>query len=106
MRSLKGNLRRGTAFFERDVINFCLFPLILILFSGFSFFLGGYNCIKNTLRTYKNVNSASLQVKPVIFPECGLDYHDYTPCTDPKVSNKLTDISIWLDSQFLSSFLV
>ncbi|KAH7835810.1 hypothetical protein Vadar_030082 [Vaccinium darrowii] len=31
-----------------------------------------------------NSGSGLIQVKQISFPQCGADYQDYTPCTDPK----------------------
>ncbi|KAJ8513517.1 hypothetical protein OPV22_003951 [Ensete ventricosum] len=36
------------------------------------------------VQSSKETAVASLQIKAVEFPECGTDYQDYTPCTDPK----------------------
>lgn len=67
-----------------------------IALCGFSFYLGGIFCsgkdgvvvntIQKTLDSPKQ-SSGSLQIKPISFPECSIDYQDYTPCTDPKVLN-------------------
>ncbi|KAL2348817.1 hypothetical protein Fmac_002817 [Flemingia macrophylla] len=64
-----------------------------IALCGFSFYLGGVFCsgkdgvvvntIQKTLESPKQT-SGSLQIKPISFPECGIDFQDYTPCTDPK----------------------
>jgi len=72
------------------------FAVTLIALCGLSFYLGGIFCsgkdavvantIKNTLDTPKQT-SGSLVMRPISFPECSLDYQDYTPCTDPKVLN-------------------
>ena len=69
------------------------FAVTLIALCGLSFYLGGIFCsgkdavvantIKNTLDTPKQT-SGSLVMRPISFPECSLDYQDYTPCTDPK----------------------
>ena len=74
--------------------------LTFVVLCGFSFYLGGIYCSeKNKFTTTKvEVSSAQsrkdtaispLQIKPLAFPECGIDYQDYTPCTDPKVVNVL-----------------
>lgn len=75
--------------------------LICIVLCGFSFYLGGIFCsdknrllikgITGDVHSSKDATLASLQAKPVVFPECSSDYQDYTPCTDPKVYS--TDIS-------------
>lgn len=33
----------------------------------------------------KSASISSLQIKSISFPECSVDYQDYTPCTDPRV---------------------
>ncbi|KAG9157075.1 hypothetical protein Leryth_009117 [Lithospermum erythrorhizon] len=67
--------------------------LMFVVLCGFSFYLGGIFCsedISQTINTSKVENSpkstggSSLQVKGVSFPECGVEFQDYTPCTDPK----------------------
>lgn len=73
-----------------------LVPLMVIIFSGFSFYLGGIyyselNRIimkdeRSKVLSSEETTVASLHVKSVVFPECSIDYQDYTPCTDPKVS--------------------
>ncbi|KAI3961539.1 hypothetical protein MKX01_001275 [Papaver californicum] len=69
--------------------------LMFLVLCGFSFYLGGIFCnnkdklvIEEVERqdktSPKDVISSPLQIKPVSFPECGSDYQDYTPCTDPR----------------------
>lgn len=72
--------------------------LIIVLLCGLSFYLGGVFCPENKIaakditeivtkssETVKQVSTAApLQIKSVSFPECGSDYQDYTPCTDPR----------------------
>lgn len=72
---------------------------MFIVLCGFSFYLGGIYCPKKNLlstkvtvdapaqlaESRKETTVAPLQIKPIAFPECGIDYQDYTPCTDPKV---------------------
>ncbi|XP_057521826.1 probable methyltransferase PMT21 isoform X2 [Amaranthus tricolor] len=70
---------------------------IIILLCGISFYLGGVLIpIKNTIdakditdvitKTEHKTKSvvAPLKMKSIFFPECGVDYQDYTPCTDPR----------------------
>lgn len=79
---------------------FKVFPatLLVIVLCGFSFYLGGIFCSeKNNLegKTVQDVSKAvpspkesainPLQIKPITFQECSIDYQDYTPCTDPRV---------------------
>lgn len=73
---------------------------IIILLCGISFYLGGvFIPIKNTIDAkditdvitktdYKTKSVvAPLKMKSISFPECGIDYQDYTPCTDPRVNH-------------------
>lgn len=71
---------------------------IIFLLCGISFYLGGvFNPLKDNIDT-KDITSvftkteqkqqttsavAPLQIKSVSFSECGIEYQDYTPCTDP-----------------------
>ncbi|KAK4252654.1 hypothetical protein QN277_014399 [Acacia crassicarpa] len=69
---------------------------ILVLLCGLSFYLGGLYCsnskdsiFTNTIQkaimnSPKESSVAPLQIRPITFPECTIDTHDYTPCTDPK----------------------
>ncbi|KAL8141729.1 hypothetical protein V2J09_014761 [Rumex salicifolius] len=71
------------------IISICL---ILAALCGFSFYLGGIFCSQKdhdkdssiTATESKDSLVAPLMIKAVSFPECSLDYQDYTPCTDPK----------------------
>lgn len=72
---------------------------IVILLCGFSFYLGGIFCSEKNIIEEQNVQVskaattgspkepavAPIKIKAVSFPECSIDYQDYTPCTDPKV---------------------
>ncbi|XP_074264633.1 putative methyltransferase PMT21 [Silene latifolia] len=71
--------------------------LIVVLLCGLSFYLGGVYCPDKNLVGAKDITdvvtksvtkigsgAVSLQIKSFSFPECGVDYQDYTPCTDPK----------------------
>ncbi|KAI3904382.1 hypothetical protein MKW98_014562 [Papaver atlanticum] len=69
--------------------------LMFLVLCGFSFYLGGIFChnkdklvieeVERPAKTSpKDVIASPLQIKPVSFPECGSDYQDYTPCTDPR----------------------
>ncbi|EPS73062.1 hypothetical protein M569_01690 [Genlisea aurea] len=64
--------------------------ITLVVLCGLSFYLGGTFCRdeknkQSTQQLTKTVDKKTLplQIKPVAFPECGPDYQDYTPCTDP-----------------------
>lgn len=72
--------------------------LLIIVLCGFSFYLGGIFCSeKNNLddQTVPDVSKAVTspkeaaanpnKIKSAAFPECSIDYQDYTPCTDPNV---------------------
>ncbi|CAN6461325.1 unnamed protein product [Victoria cruziana] len=71
--------------------------VVVLLLCALSFYLGGIFCSGNpkllekqvvvvpqTGQTPEKVAVTSPQLKSVVFPECGIDYQDYTPCTDPK----------------------
>ncbi|KAH0456205.1 hypothetical protein IEQ34_014112 [Dendrobium chrysotoxum] len=67
--------------------------VMFILVCGFSFYLGGiYYSGKNSFfskvsistTSQKDIVVAPFRVKPIAFPDCGTDFQDYTPCTDPK----------------------
>lgn len=69
--------------------------IMFVVLCGFSFYLGGIFCSEKEVFVAKDVkkfespkesDAAPLQMKSVAFPECGIDYQDYTPCTDPKVN--------------------
>lgn len=70
--------------------------IMAVVLCGFSFYLGGIFCSENnkfiTISTQKAAESSKksavtpLKVKSNSFHECSIDYQDYTPCTDPKVS--------------------
>lgn len=75
-------------------------PMAIMFFvlCGFSFYLGGIFCteknrfdnndakdVAKAVQSSKEVGVGSLQMKSVNFPECSIDYQDYTPCTNPKV---------------------
>ncbi|KAL5099849.1 hypothetical protein RYX36_004176 [Vicia faba] len=69
--------------------------ITVIVLCGLSFYLGGIfksadgdgvgviSAIQKSLDS-SSQSSGTLQIKPINFPECGNDYQDYTPCTDPK----------------------
>ncbi|XP_073042762.1 probable methyltransferase PMT20 isoform X1 [Primulina eburnea] len=68
--------------------------IMFIALCGFSFYLGGIFCsekdryvakdISKSVETSKETTGGSLQIKAATFPECGPEFQDYTPCTDPK----------------------
>ncbi|KAL1834359.1 hypothetical protein ACET3Z_004010 [Daucus carota] len=68
--------------------------VLLVVLCGFSFYLGKIYCpekdrivandVAKAVPSSKAVVPVSMQVKSVSFPDCGVDYQDYTPCTDPK----------------------
>ncbi|KAE8727759.1 putative methyltransferase PMT21 [Hibiscus syriacus] len=78
---------------------FKIVPATLLVFTlcGLSFYLGGIFNSENNIFEGKIVQELSkavsspkesavkpLQIKSVSFPECSIDYQDYTPCTDPR----------------------
>ncbi|KAJ6812202.1 putative methyltransferase PMT21 [Iris pallida] len=68
--------------------------LMFVILCGLSFYLGGIFCSEKlgfskklavpAAQSQKDTSVAPLQTKAIAFPECGIDYQDYTPCTDPK----------------------
>lgn len=68
--------------------------LMFIVLCGLSFYLGGiYSFEKNSFlskvsmaafMTRRETAVASLHIEPIAFPDCGISFQDYTPCTDPK----------------------
>jgi len=94
---MKGNNGKGASGSSSKV------PIILFFFvlCAFSFYLGGVYCSDKTRRIVKSEmrderpqptthvqtdiyltgNAGAQTIKP--FPECTIDYQDYTPCTDP-----------------------
>lgn len=76
--------------------------LLLVVLCSLSFYLGGIFCSeKHKFVAKKDVKEAAVPVKAgpapkettvaplslkfVEFPECSIEYQDYTPCTDPRV---------------------
>lgn len=70
--------------------------IMFVVLCGFSFYLGGLFCsekerfvtkeVEKVVQFPKESSATPLQIKSVAFPECGVEYQDYTPCTDPRVS--------------------
>jgi len=71
--------------------------IMFIVLCGLSFYLGGIFCSEKDIFLTKDItksiespkrtadaSSGPLQVKSVAFPECSIEFQDYTPCTDPK----------------------
>lgn len=71
--------------------------VILVVLCGISFYLGGvfysgkqsllnnnHNDVSNEVESLEVTAGGSLQNADTSFPECSLDFQDYTPCTDPK----------------------
>ncbi|GAB2273289.1 Probable methyltransferase PMT21 [Dionaea muscipula] len=73
--------------------------LLLMVLCGISFYLGGIvlcpektNLVaQNVVRTIAKEEEstddlivAPLRIKSISFPECSIEYQDYTPCTDPR----------------------
>lgn len=69
--------------------------VVVVVLCGFSFYVGIIFCSEKdrfvpfssqkSLESLKESSTGSLQVKYASFPECSIDYQDYTPCTDPRV---------------------
>lgn len=63
--------------------------IMFVLLCGLSFYLGGIFCSEKERyeveEVTKALESAKNSSEPIDFPECSIDYQDYTPCTDPKV---------------------
>ncbi|KAF7138398.1 hypothetical protein RHSIM_Rhsim07G0138600 [Rhododendron simsii] len=70
---------------------------MFVVLCGLSFYLGGIFCSEKDRFLTKDItkeivspkrtadaSSGPLQVESVAFPECSIDFQDYTPCTDPK----------------------
>lgn len=71
---------------------------MFVVLCGLSFYLGGIFCSEKDRFLTKDItkeivspkrtadaSSGPLHVESVAFPECSIDFQDYTPCTDPKV---------------------
>ncbi|KAJ8773956.1 hypothetical protein K2173_009387 [Erythroxylum novogranatense] len=69
--------------------------ILVVALCGFSFYLGGIFCSNRNIVEVENVKDVKksvqtskdgtpLQTKSTAFPECTIDYQDYTPCTDPR----------------------
>lgn len=81
--------------------------IMFIVLCGFSFYLGGIFCSEKDRYVTKNVEDivesspkatatlSPLQTKDVTFTDCGIEYQDYTPCTDPKVVIFLVSIRFY-----------
>ena len=69
--------------------------IMFLVLCGFSFYLGGIFCSKKDTFVTTNIHKsdessedsavAPVHIRSANFPECSIDYQDYTPCTDPKV---------------------
>lgn len=68
--------------------------VMLVMLCGFSFYLGRNFCendrfdaddVTKAVESSRETVAGPLQTKSISFPECSIDYQDYTPCTDPKV---------------------
>lgn len=73
--------------------------ILLVVFCGFSFYLGGIFCsdkdkivaneVAKAVHSIEDSTAGPIQAKHVSFSECSSDYQDYTPCTDPRVISYL-----------------
>lgn len=69
--------------------------VVFVVLCGVSFYMGVIFCSEkdrfvsissqNSLESPKESSISPLQIKDISFPECSIDYQDYTPCTDPRV---------------------
>lgn len=72
--------------------------IIFVVLCGLSFYMGLIfgsekdrlvstisTLSQKSLESPKASSISSLQIKSISFPECSIDYQDYTPCTDPRV---------------------
>ncbi|XP_051129627.1 probable methyltransferase PMT20 [Andrographis paniculata] len=90
------NPKDGRSNSSQQERNFRAAPMavMFILLCSLSFYLGGMFCsekdilvardISKGIGTSKGITTSPLQIREVTFPECGPEFHDYTPCTDPK----------------------
>lgn len=65
--------------------------ILLLVFCSLSFYLGKIFCNQNSRFEAVEVTDVSregsaLKMKFISFPECSIEYQDYTPCTDPRVT--------------------
>ncbi|GAA0149985.1 methyltransferase [Lithospermum erythrorhizon] len=82
-------------------------PMVLIVFvlCGVSFYLGQIFCSEK--ESYENLevttrdseyskpmDGGPLKVASISFPECGTEFQDYTPCTDPKRWKKYSKLRL------------
>jgi len=69
--------------------------IIFVVLCGFSFYMGIIFCSEKDrfLSIYGQISIGSpkessispLQIEYISFPECSIEFQDYTPCTDPRV---------------------
>ncbi|KAI4372182.1 hypothetical protein MLD38_010448 [Melastoma candidum] len=57
--------------------------ILFVFFCGFSFYLGTIFCSNNNDDEH-GIAYRSDSLSSFEFPDCGPEYQDYTPCTDPK----------------------
>jgi len=102
---MKGNDGKGANARKSRAVPVAVMFLVLC---GFSFYLGGIYCPEKTklstkvtsdsparlVELRKETTVAPLQIKAIAFPECGIDFQDYTPCTDPKVPKNYIHLDI------------
>jgi len=89
---MKGNSGKGAARSAKS--SFKISPIFLFMtVCVFAFYLGKLYCAEKEIfsgnsQIVKSNNDAivfvaPLRIEPVEFQECGMEYQDYTPCTDP-----------------------
>ncbi|KAG4938506.1 hypothetical protein AAZX31_16G069500 [Glycine max] len=79
--------------------------IIFVVLCGSSFYMGIIFCSEKdrflsiysekSIESHKESSIIPLQIKYISYPECSIDFQDYTPCTDPRrwkkyISNRLT----------------
>jgi len=89
------NNRDGIPVTQQEKSTIVPMAIILVVLCGFSFYTGIIFCSEKDrlLSIYDQISIGSpkelsinpLQIKYISFPECSIDFQDYTPCTDPRV---------------------
>lgn len=69
--------------------------IIFVVLCGSSFYMGIIFCSEKdrflsiysekSIESHKESSIIPLQIKYISYPECSIDFQDYTPCTDPRV---------------------
>ena len=69
--------------------------IIFVVLCGSSFYMGIIFCSEKdiflsiysakSIESHKESSIIPLQIKYISYPECSIDFQDYTPCTNPRV---------------------